>query len=145
MPIGFFESRGYYIYVFDHDIVTDFAGNLSDGIVKPIEFSKNENVNLTGNTLELVQGGVVFGPYGSLGSGNYDIEFSGDNMDQCECDIYSDAHADAIQYQEVSRSEDKVVLRLSLSEDVEDIEFRTYNNIDGDSVRLEAVYINEAA
>lgn len=144
-PVDAFDSHGLHIYVFDHDIALDFPGDLSDGIVKPIEFSKNENVSLTGNALELVQGGVVFGPCGSLGSGNYDIEFSGDNMDQCECDIYSNAHADAIQYQEVSRSEDKVVLRLSLREDVEDIEFRTYNNIDGDSVRLDAVYIDEAA
>ncbi len=136
-----YES-GQYVYIFDHDIAFNMY-SLADGVLKPIELYTNDVVIIENGECILPSGACVYGPYERLGAGEYEVTFSGDHLDQAYCDVQSVRSPEALSYSETVRSGEEVVYDLILTEDVNDIEFRTFNRDSETPIILKQIEIRK--
>lgn len=131
-PIETFEISDYVVYVFDYDIVTNMSNGIEDGLLFPRDLCVNNFGSITTEKLSIDPGGISFGPYCQLSAGDYTITIVGKKLDTCKCDVYSETKNNQINFEEVSKSGNEVVMRVHISKSIRDFEVRAIN--DGDSV-----------
>lgn len=90
--------------------------------------------------LLLYPGGSVYGPYKPLKKGHYSVSYFGDNMDIAICDVLSYSSQE-YNFTEKSRSSDKIVLDLTVFEDVDNVEYRVFNNVSDEVIQLTQVVV----
>ena len=139
-PVEVLHENGGYIYLFDYDIALNMDP-LGDGILKPVELFENGGAMLEDGQYVLPAGAIIFGPYGELKAGEYEVVFTGERLDKAYCDIYSGKNGQALSFSEVSSSDKELVFDLILSEDVNDLEFRTFNEDSESRIKLYQIEI----
>lgn len=86
--------------------------------------------NTSENSLILTPQSIQYGPYTSLSKGDYCAKINGNGLLNADYDVWSSALGTNITVEEVSRTNDEIIYRFTLVEDVSDLEFRTFNNSD---------------
>lgn len=135
-----FSQDGLNIYVFDHDIASYFYHK---GIYEALELLNMNNVTYEDGNYIIYPGGIVFGPADTIKKGRYRVLFLGDNMTEADCDIYSNTALYAISYKELSKDDNTIETDVTITEDINDIEFRMFNRTDNQTITLEKVIIQE--
>ncbi len=125
-----FEKGNVYTYIFNYDIASLISNNLFDKKLEPKELFFNGIGSINQEFILLDNGGIVHGPYCKIQPGEYTVEFIGSNLENTVCDVYTDEYQDNIEFEEVSRNENDVVLYIKVSKIIEDIQFRVFNNDD---------------
>ena len=131
------------IYVFDHDIIIDFPNGLKDKRLLPKELMWNDNVVFENKELLINPKGITFGPYVTLNKGRYLLTIYGENLDKASIDIFSQTSNDEIIYNIDSILSNKVVLKLDIKNDVNQLEFRIFNYTDKEKIKLAYMEINQ--
>ena len=144
-PERVLEVGGCHVYVFDHDIVTDFDRSGADGVLRPIEMNGNENVSREGGTLALAPGGSVESMPVALAAGEYLVTFEGEGLDGCALEIASPEKPGALAYSDPMQTDGGLEIRLSLSEKVKDLAFSVSNGAEGESPTLSAIRLTQVA
>lgn len=128
-PTETFSFDNMIVYVFDHDIAGDLINALRDGVVLPYEMRLTKDGGTVGRErLKILPGGISFGPYGTLQEGEYLISFDGANLDEGLYEIDSLTKSNLIRWEELERTEDTILVKLSLSGLTDNVEFRIINN-----------------
>lgn len=123
-----YEGKDFRVYVYPYDIGLLFADSYSDGYLTAKDMFFNDKVVLTDGQIQIYSDGLICGPYSIIDDGEYEITYVGEGLDLCEYDIYSELTQDNIKYEEVYRDDKKMVVNLTITESVEDIQFRVFNN-----------------
>lgn len=131
-----------YVYVFDHDIVTEFPNGLEDNRLFPSELRWKENVTFENKEAVISPGGYIYGPYAEISEGNYTLTIYGTNLDKASIDVFSQISSEQIFYSINNISSNKVELKLDIKEKVSQIEFRVFNNTKTDIIKLKYMEIN---
>jgi len=150
-PIDTFEITGQYlnelyetdkitVYIFEDDVCDRLTDGLRDGVLNPREMVYNQLGTRTDDAIYLNQGGIIHGPYKKIAPGDYTVTYKGDNLETCEAYVMSEQAQNCIEYSEVSRTDDEIVLELSVSNYVEDVQFYLINN-DEDEVAFNEIVI----
>lgn len=130
-PEDYFSVDGMHIYVWDYDIAEWMRNGILDNKLKPKEVSVNEHAAVFRDRVRIKKDGVVYGPYAHLDKGEYEVSIKGKHLSDARCDAYSGSRADVLSFEEVKRMDDTISLRVVLTEAVDDIEFRIFNDGDG--------------
>lgn len=95
-------------------------------------FSTGNNWLINGTDKEgfryLAPGGISFGPYMSLSAGNYEVKIYGNELNLAEFDLCTESGTTLLPFKIIEHDEDSISYTFSLQEDVENIEFRVFNN-----------------
>lgn len=130
LPSERYEISGFLVLVYDYDISEKLGSPinvLSDGIIDITEISYNDNVKIENSDAIITTGGLIFGPYESIESGQYQIKFIGENFNAAEFDVWSNS-SDNMTQTITERTSDYVIITFELYEQIPDIEFRVFNN-----------------
>ena len=149
-PVEEFMINNMYIYIFDHDIAIDMCGGsrdeLNDGTLLPGDLYITEGGGtITKDRIEITQGGISYGPYISLEAGEYLVTFAGENFDKAVFDIYSNSEGEYLSYEEIERTGNSIVVKMILSETVNNLEFRIYNVNESGVIYLEYITVEDSA
>lgn len=139
-PIDRFCLYNMYVYVYDHDISIDFSNGIADGILKPLELTGNDNTKITREQVVIEQDGLVYGSNISMKKGSYTISFRGEGLNIAECDIYS-SESEAFAWSKLEQSNNCIVVQLELEKDIQDIEFRLFQDAENQVVILHEIDI----
>lgn len=125
-----YGTRKLIVYVFDEDICDRLTDGLRDGVLTPRELLCSKYAKRMKNK-ELVymkKGGIIHGPYKKIAPGEYTITYKGTNLMNCDAYAMSEDAPDSICFEEVSRTNNEIVLDLKVSNYVEDVQFYLINN-----------------
>ena len=122
------EDTNIYVWSWAYDIATRLNNGVLDGYLDISELIFNWMGTKTEDSIIMSEGGVVNGPFNTIYAGNYLVTINGDNIDSITYDIKSDTNSDALEYNEVSRTETAIVLNLNVKNSVDDFYFEIENN-----------------
>lgn len=77
-------------------------------------------------------GTIAFGPYEKLSPGKYKLTCEGEKLDKVLVDVYSKKNQNDIMFSELSKMGNKSEVLFDLKRDVDDVEFRLFNETGGD-------------
>lgn len=121
-----FKKNGLYVYIYDDDIADEIYNGLEDNKLLPSELlstGKREK-----NAYVLNNGDWVYGPYAPIETGSYIVKYQGDNLENVMCDVYCEGKQNAyIEFEEISRNENEVTLRVQFDKEIDSTEFRLCN------------------
>ena len=139
-PVSVLEFAHYRVLVYDGDLSDKLQVNcLMDGVIEAREMYANPQAVLTEDGFQVNPGGILFGPYGKLDKGSYTLTYSGDNVDCLDLDAYSQI-AGPLSLEAVSRDDSTLVYKLTVPQNLTDIELREYNN-SGETAVFDAIAI----
>lgn len=123
----------YELYYWTDDISKYLNNGLADMQLTPYELYHNELVEEYDGKDVLHSGGIVYGPYDDITQGIYKVTYSGENMDVLSFDVWSGVKNTNYDISIVEQTETNIVYTVDISDDVSDIEFRLFNNVDEDA------------
>lgn len=133
------SSDGVNIYYSLNKFITDNNIKNDDSVLKltgntipAASLACTDNSERGLNQIVLHKDGTQYGPYCSLKKGNYIISVHGQNLSQSEYDISYNIGNNNVQPTEISVQDDVIQYKISLSDDIDGIEFRTFNHTDTD-------------
>ena len=88
---------------------------------------QNENVEIHNEYKVLKTNGMIYGPYKKLKTGDYKVTFQGENLQNCNFDIWSESSKKSFKVESVMTTPDQISCTLTLEEDISDLEMRLYN------------------
>lgn len=91
------------------------------------QMSYTQDAYIDKGEIIVMNGGIVYGPYEVYGPGEYEVAIRGSNLNICNYDVHSNTNLEYIHYQEIERDDEKILVRVTLTDTVEDIEFRVFN------------------
>lgn len=107
------------------------------------DFYQNENVEIKAKYKILKSGGMIYGPYKKLKAGNYKVTFQGDNLENCNFDVWSSNLKMSFETKSVIVTKKQISCIITLESDVPDLEMRLYNQSDT-KVKFEGIKIERA-
>ena len=123
------EKFGYWLYVFDKN---PFAFNMLEfGLNAKFNFMNlfyTDNAILANGGITLVNGSAQYGPYCTADAGSYEIIIRGINLDKADFDVISCGGKIKYKPFNVIISSKEIRCSFNLSENVSDLEIRTFNN-----------------
>lgn len=143
-PIDLFEMNDLHIYVYDYDVWSRMASGVCGGLNHPYVMSYSNSILLDDNTLEINPGGYAYGPNTHLFAGTYLVTYSGENMESATVEVYSEEHPETIRYEELTRTENEIVIKLTTDYPrLMDVEYRIFNNTNNVKINLETINIDK--
>ena len=130
----------FWVYVYDHDIAEDMTFSLSDGIMVPRQLETEENAELRTSSIALAAGSSVLTPETELPVRQYTYTIEGSGLDHCGFDVLTES-ADAVEWYPEYETDDTVVLRLILSEEVNDLAVRITNESASEEAAVNIVQV----
>lgn len=147
-PVTKREIKNYTVLIYDKELSKELGhkGNaIDDNHIAIDEVNTNEYSERSENRIILHNEGMIFGPYDAISEGEYNITIWGENLKLATFDIWSESHGcdDAYySYEELSRDNNSIEIKLTVRKPLEDIEFRLFNPSLVD-VEFEAVIIGD--
>lgn len=130
-------------YIVGYTGICEYAETITKNNLEYIQTYK-DNIWLSGGEdtdsgiRYLYPGGLSFGPYLNIPSGDYKVTLEGKNLDQAELLIYSKQGAVLYEFDAIKRESDKVILSVQFQENVEGLEIVVRNNTE-DTIELKKI------
>ncbi len=145
-PISYYIKNGMHIYVYDYDLAKHFPSNaLADGVLNVNTlYVTNGEIDISKKYMKINPSATQYGPYVYISSGEYRITFIGENFDDDEikCDVASNKKTTSLDFKEIGRDNGSIHLELTVKDDVDDVEFRMFNNSDK-FIKLEQILVEK--
>ena len=107
------------------------------------EFYQIEGVEENAEYKTLKANGMIYGPYKELKAGHYKVIFQGDNLENCNFDVWSESSKTSFETKSVVVTKKQISCVITLDKDVPDLEMRLYNQSDTE-VKFEGIKIERA-
>lgn len=126
-PDHILEYDRFRILVYNKNISEYLYNGLEDMRILPNELYANElTVRTSPDQVELLPGGVLFGPYEYMEAGRYLVSYYGDNLERLTYDVFSNTYKN-IAIHEINRANDYIQCEIVIENEIDDIEFREFN------------------